>query len=70
MKKVLYVLLVAVIFAGGCITITPSSSDTADNQMPIAYIDSISPENASPGETVSFSGHGTDPDGDVLTFLL
>jgi len=29
---------------------------------PTAYIDSISPNPASQGQTVSFSGHGTDPD--------
>jgi hypothetical protein len=35
---------------------------------PTAYIDSISPNPANKGQTVSFSGHGTDPDsGDYIT---
>ena len=36
------------------------------NEPPTAYIDSISPNPATQGtDTVSFSGHGTDPDGSV-----
>jgi len=34
------------------------------NQRPVAYIDSASPNPAVYGQEVSFSGHGTDPDGD------
>ena len=33
---------------------------------PSAYIDSISPNPAKQGQTVSFAGHGTDPDGDLI----
>ena len=32
---------------------------------PTAYIDSIDPNPAQQGETVTFNGHGTDPDGEV-----
>jgi len=35
------------------------------NPYPVAYIDSISPNPATQGETVSFSGHGTD-DGTII----
>ena len=36
---------------------------------PTAYIDSISPETATQGvDTVSFTGHGTDPDGHVVAY--
>jgi len=33
-------------------------------QMPVAYIDNITPNPATPEESISFVGHGTDPDGD------
>jgi hypothetical protein len=35
------------------------------NQPPTAYIDSVSPINSTYGETVTFTGHGIDPDGTV-----
>ena len=38
------------------------------NQLPTAYIDSISPNPATQGQSVSFSGHGTDPDGSVVGY--
>ena len=38
-------------------------------QVPVAYIDSISPNPATQGtHTVSFTGHGTDPDGSVVGY--
>ncbi len=41
---------------------------TTDNTPPTATIDSISPNPADEGVSVSFSGHGTDPDpGDTIT---
>jgi len=36
-----------------------------ENQPPIAYIDSISPNPAEEGTLVTFTGHGDDPDGSV-----
>ena len=39
------------------------------NQLPTAYIDSITPNPATQGtHTVSFTGHGTDPDGFVIGY--
>jgi len=38
------------------------------NQPPIAYINEISPSPATQGESVSFSGHGTDPDGSIVAY--
>ena len=35
---------------------------------PIAYIDSIDPNPAQQGETVTFNGHGTDPDGEIMLY--
>jgi hypothetical protein len=42
-------------------------SQTA-NQRPTAIIDSISPSPAVQGETVTFSGHGTDSDGSIIAY--
>jgi len=36
------------------------------NQQPVAYIDSISPNPATHGDTVYFNGHGSDDDGSVV----
>lgn len=44
------------------ITISPP------NQKPTAYVDSMSPSQAKVGDTVAFSGHGTDPDGSVIGY--
>jgi len=42
---------------------------TASNQPPVAYIDSITPNPATQGtHTVSFTGHGSDPDGSVFAY--
>ncbi|MEW6053667.1 MAG: PKD domain-containing protein [Nitrospirota bacterium] len=38
------------------------------NSPPTAYIDSITPNPANPGQTVSFSGHGTDSDGTIAAY--
>jgi len=38
------------------------------NKLPTAYIDSVSPNPAYKGQTVWFSGHGTDPDGSIVTY--
>ena len=43
-------------------------SISAPNQAPTAYIDSISPNPAYKGQTVSFSGHGTDPNGSIVAY--
>lgn len=40
----------------------------AANATPVAYIDSISPNPATPGQTISFSGHGTDSDGTITGY--
>jgi hypothetical protein len=38
------------------------------NAPPTAYIDSITPNPATQGQTVSFSGHGTDIDGSIIAY--
>jgi len=64
LKKLLFLVLVVLMTAAGCITIAPAG----ESQLPTAYIDSIAPSEASLGETVSFAGHGTDPDGTVVAY--
>ena len=41
---------------------------TPHNQPPTAYIDSISSNPATQGETVTFTGHGDDPDGSIVAY--
>ena len=38
------------------------------NEAPTAILDSITPSSASPGESVTFTGHGTDPDGTIFAY--
>jgi hypothetical protein len=60
MKKLLLPMAMILLVATGCL-LTPAGP----NQPPTAYIDSVSPTNVAPGETVTFTGHGIDPDGTV-----
>lgn len=59
MRKLLFPILVMFMVTLGC---------TASNEPPTASIDSIRPVRFSFGETVSFTGHGTDPDGQVVAY--
>jgi len=60
MKKLLFPALVLIMLTAGC--------TCAANEPPIAYIDLITPTEVSPGETVTFEGHGTDADGTVVAY--
>ncbi len=53
--------------SGGSKDNYPLGDFLSSSQTPIAYIDSISPNPATEGSTVSFSGHGTD-DGTVINW--
>ena len=64
MKRLLFSVLVVLMMTAGCITIAPPGGD----ELPTAYIDSISPAEASLGEAVTFDGHGTDRDGEVVAY--
>jgi hypothetical protein len=59
MKRLLFPIVVLLALATGCL-LGPGS-----NQPPTAYIDLVSPDNAILGETVTFTGHGVDPDGSI-----
>jgi hypothetical protein len=60
MKKLLLPMVVMLLLAIGCL-----AAPAVTNQPPTAYIDSVSPANIAPGETVTFTGHGVDPDGTI-----
>ncbi|MGB8708101.1 MAG: hypothetical protein WCD72_09210 [Dehalococcoidia bacterium] len=60
MKKLLLLIAMILLVAIGCL-----SGPASPNQPPTAYIDSVSPTNVALGETVTFTGHGIDPDGTV-----
>lgn len=61
MRRILVLSLLAIlVVTGGC------TCDT--NEPPTAYIDLISPTEVSPGEAVTFEGHGTDADGTVVAY--
>jgi hypothetical protein len=62
MTRLVPILLILLI-ATGCTCATP-----APNQPPTAYIDSITPAEASVGTKVTFEGHGTDVDGTVVAY--
>ncbi len=67
--------LITVLFISltGCFTITipddaiPGKVITT-NQPPVAYIDAINPVTATPGDSVTFNGHGTDSDGTIIGY--
>ncbi|OGD53371.1 hypothetical protein A3K80_05270 [Candidatus Bathyarchaeota archaeon RBG_13_38_9] len=48
-------------------TYTLKAIYSIQNELPEAYIDSISPNPSIKGQTIVFSGHGIDPDGEITT---
>jgi len=64
MKQLLLILLIVLTIAAGCINVAPKAND----QKPTAYIDVISPAEVSPGVTVNFEGHGTDPASAIVAY--
>src|SRR4030042_1037740 len=63
MKKLFFPIVVVLTLAIGCLPAAPAS-----NQPPTAYIDLVSPANTAPGKTVTFTGHGVDPDGSIAAY--
>lgn len=70
MKRILMGAIIFLTAAAGCIYIPADSAGpvTAANRPPVAQIDSITPDSPAAGETVYFSGHGTDVDGTVVAY--
>ena len=73
MKRLLFAVLLILVSIVGCDLNFPFTvrlkPPVQENQPPVAYIDSISPTEATPGQMVSFNGHGTDRDGEVVGYL-
>lgn len=67
MKKVIaFVLICSLLLVYvGC---KPRQIEPSKNQPSTAYIDSVEPTEATAGEEVAFTGHGTDPDGTVVAY--
>jgi len=61
MKRLFFPILAVLMMAAGCMPVAPPPA----NELPTAYIDSVSTARISPGETVAFTGHGIDSDGSV-----
>lgn len=59
MRKLVFTILVILMVTLDC---------TPTNEPPTAYMDTIRPVKSSFGETVSFTGHGIDPDGQVVAY--
>ncbi len=65
MRKLLSAMLFMVLaLAIGCLPVPPPPA----NQPPTAYIDLVSPTTVAPGGTVTFTGHGIDPDGSIVAY--
>ncbi len=58
--------LACLIICAGCIEVISPTAQEPENVPPVPYIDSISSNRVFQGETVTFSGHGVDPDGDSI----
>lgn len=58
--------LLVVITTVGCVPVLTSPSPP--NEPPVAYIDSISATTVTEGQTVTFTGHGTDVGGSVIAY--
>jgi len=63
MKKLLFPVVLILLVTIGCL------SGPAAKIPPTAYIDSVSPINSTCGESVTFTGHGIDPDGTVGAYI-
>ena len=64
MKRAVSVALVILVMS----LLVPVACGKAANSAPTAYIDSITPGTATPGQAVTFNGHGTDSDGTVVAY--
>jgi hypothetical protein len=75
MNKIFIALLtILLITSSACIYINPAAKEQENSKpqpgvkQPVAYIDSISPSTAFTGDAVTFTGHGTDADGQIIGY--
>jgi hypothetical protein len=68
------ILTILLVISSACIYIGPSGKEEDNSKpkpgakQPVAYIDSISPATAFTGDPVTFTGHGTDADGNIIGY--
>ncbi len=67
MTKVIVTVSLLFLLATGCLPVSPSAPPVS-TELPVAYIDSVSANTVAEGQTVSFSGHGTDAGGSVVAY--
>ena len=71
-RVVLVILAILLVASSACTLGTPSDKSDSKKPLgakqPVAYIDSITPSQAAPGEEVKFTGHGTDVDGEIIGY--
>ena len=67
MSSIAVVLMMVVVLTAGCIPVLEPTDETP-NEPPVAYIDSISATTVIEGQTVTFTGHGTDVGGTVVAY--
>ncbi len=66
MKKFLLSILLLLLWFVGCLPVMPVAAPV--NQPPVAYIDSVSASQIAPGDEITFTGHGVDPDGSIVAY--
>jgi hypothetical protein len=64
LRRVIIACLLLLSVIAGCTTVSP----VGPNEVPVAYIDSVSANTAIIGDVVSFRGHGTDQEGNVVAY--
>jgi hypothetical protein len=64
LKKIILACIILLSLISGCTAVSP----VEPNEIPVAYIDSVSATTAVLGDVVNFSGHGTDKEGSVVAY--
>ena len=65
-RDIIFFIFILLIMAG-CVAEAPSDVVPV-NKSPTAHIDSILPSRLTVGDTATFTGHGTDPDGTLVAY--
>lgn len=69
MRRINVIIVFLLLLTAGCDYLPEGwSTGEKENKNPVAYIDSITPAKASTGDPVTFTGHGIDIDGTIVTF--
>ncbi len=69
MKRLLFLVLAILLVSISCLPVLPAAqAPLPANQPPVAYIDSVSASQITPGDKVTFTGHGVDPDGSIVAY--